>query len=115
MELTQTHLRYLLTIYTLPQQPVTVSAVARTLGVSKPSVTRMLGTFMEKGLVAQERYGKAFLTDAGKDTARRYLELMNRLRELIPRMGLSLTEWELEDLACLLAVTLPDHAFWECS
>ena len=64
MELTQTHLRYLLAIYDLAQTTPGVSAgdVSKVLAVSKPSVTRMMGLLMERGLLVRERYGKVFLT-----------------------------------------------------
>ena len=60
MQLTKTHLRYLLTIDELAQTAPGVSAgeVAKALAVSKPSVTRMIGLLMEKGLLNRERYGK---------------------------------------------------------
>ena len=94
MELTQTHLRYLLAIYDLAQTTPGVSAgdVSKVLAVSKPSVTRMMGLLMERGLLVRERYGKVFLTDAGVLAARDYQGRMERLRELIPKMGLSLSE-----------------------
>lgn len=110
MELSRTHVRYLLTIYTQAGEVSTVSAVARALGVSKPSVTRMLGILMEKGLLVQERYGKVCLTAAGKAAAQDYRERTERLRLLIPRMQLNLTEEELEETACLLASSLPASA-----
>ena len=110
MELTMTHLRYLMTIYTQAGEASTVSAVAKSLGVSKPSVTRMLGILMEKGLLVQERYGKVFLTDAGKLAAREHQANVAHLRLLIPRMGLRLTAEELEEAARLLAAWLPEHA-----
>ena len=58
MELTQTHLRYLLAIYDLAQTTPGVSAgdVSKVLAVSKPSVTRMMGLLMERGLLVRERF-----------------------------------------------------------
>ena len=111
MELTQTHLRYLLAIYDLAQTTPGVSAgdVSKVLAVSKPSVTRMMGLLMERGLLVRERYGKVFLTDAGVLAARDYQGRMERLRELIPKMGLSLSEEEQADTAYLLAAALPEH------
>ena len=111
MELTQTHLRYLLAIHDLAQTTPGVSAgdVSKVLAVSKPSVTRMMGLLMERGLLVRERYGKVFLTDAGVLAARDYQGRMERLRELIPKMGLSLSEEELADTAYLLAAALPEH------
>ena len=112
MQLTKTHLRYLLTIDELAQTAPGVSAgeVAKALAVSKPSVTRMIGLLMEKGLLNRERYGKVFLTDTGAHVAREYRERLRQLQGLIPRMGLTLSEEELVDTAYLLAASLPDHA-----
>lgn len=112
MQLTKTHLRYLLAIYDLAQHTPGVSAgeVAKVLTVSKPSVTRMIGLLVEKGLLNRERYGKVFLTDIGAQVAREYRMRLARLEALIPRMGLELTEDELMDTAYLLAAALPEHA-----
>ena len=48
--LSETHLRYLLTIYHLGQTvpDVSVIQIAQTLNVSKPSVTNMLNNLMDK-------------------------------------------------------------------
>ena len=90
MQLTKTHLRYLLAIYELAQTSpgVSAGAVAKVLAVSKPSVTRMMGLLMEKGLLNRERYGKVFLTDTGVQVAREYRGRLQQLQGLIPRMGL---------------------------
>ena len=65
--LSETHLRYLLTIYHLGQTvpDVSVIQIAQTLNVSKPYVNNMLNNLMDKGLLVKERYGKIYLTDTG--------------------------------------------------
>ena len=115
MQLTKTHLRYLLAIETLAQTApgVSAGAVAKALAVSKPSVTRMMGLLMDRGLLVRERYGKLFLTEEGVQTARIYRGRLEMLRERIPRMGLDLTGEELADLTYLLAASLPGHALPE--
>ena len=57
MQLTKTHLRYLLAIYELAQTSpgVSAGAVAKVLAVSKPSVTRMMNLLMDRGLLVRER------------------------------------------------------------
>ncbi len=112
MELTETHLRYLLTIYELAQTTPDVGAagVARALNVTKPSVTRMLGILMDKGLLVRERYGKIYLTDTGFLLAKGFRRRVEALKERIPAMALELTEEELLNTACLLAASLPEHA-----
>lgn len=113
MELTETHLRYLLAIYDLSRVTPDVGAVeiAKILKVSKPSVTRMLGILMDRKLLVRERYGKVYLTDMGFLAARDFKRKVERLQQLIPQMGLALNEEELLDAACVLAAALPEHAF----
>ena len=112
MQLTKTHLRYLLAIYELAQTSpgVSAGAVAKVLAVSKPSVTRMMNLLMDRGLLVRERYGKVFLTPEGAETARVYRVRLEALGERIPRMGLDLTAEERTELAYLLAASLPGHA-----
>lgn len=105
MEWTCTHLRYLLAIYTLSQKAPNVgaAAVARALGVSCPSVTRMLGILTQRGLLERERYGKIHLTDQGLVLARTFSRKVALVTERLPRMELALAEEELYQAACLLA------------
>ncbi len=111
MELTQTHLRYLMVIYERMQSKLDVSAVdvAKSLGVSKPSVTRMLGNLMDKNLLIRERYGKIYLTDTGFLTARDYTRCVYAVKERVPGMGWMLTAEETLETACLLAANLPER------
>ena len=111
MELTATHLRYLLAIYGLAQKKAEVGAaeVAKAVRVSRPSVTRMLGNLMERGLLERERYGKIYLTDTGLLLAKRYSDRVTDLRGRVLQMGLQLTEEEVLETACLLAASLPER------
>ena len=111
MEWTCTHLRYLLAIYTLSQKAPNVgaAAVARSLGVSRPSVTRMLGILSQRGVLEQKRYGKIYLTDQGLVLAHTFSRKVALVAERLPRMELALTEAERCQAACLLAAALPDH------
>ena len=109
MELTSTHLRYLLAIFRLSRTRPAVSSVdvAGALQVSRPSVTRMLGILTEKDLVTKERYGKIALTDRGAALARRQMEYVRLLVLRLPGLGLDLTEREAEEAALALAEILP--------
>ena len=109
MELTASHLRYLLAIYacTRSRPQVVAVDVAKTLGVSKPSVTRMLGVLRERGLLHQERYGKISLTEEGGRLAEAYDSCIRRLSARLEGAELDLTEEERLELACLLAASLP--------
>ncbi|MDN0033004.1 MarR family transcriptional regulator [Oscillibacter valericigenes] len=113
MDLSSSHLKYLLTIYELSKTTLDVGAaeVARAMKVSKPSVTRMLGILMERGLLVRERYGKIYLTDKGILLARDFGSRVALLKARIPALGLPLTEEELLESAYLLASELPEHVF----
>ena len=67
MELTPAHLRYLLAIYEVSQTHLDISSrsIAEKLGVTKPSVVRVLNLLMERGMIVKEYYGKIYLTDRG--------------------------------------------------
>lgn len=112
-QLTETHLRYLLAIYDLGRTTPDVGAaeVAKAMAVSRPSVTRMLGVLMDRGLLVRERYGKVYLTDTGFLLAKHFKRKVEQLRTLIPRMGMELNEEELLAAAYALAAALPDHVF----
>ena len=59
LELTGTHVKYLLVIYEIGQagQSVSSADVAKRLEVSRPSVTRMLNVLTEKGLTPRRACG----------------------------------------------------------
>ena len=71
MELTPAHLRYLLAIYEVSQTHLDISSrsIAEKLGVTKPSVVRVLDLLMERGLIVSEYYGKIILTVSEADAA----------------------------------------------
>ena len=111
MEWTCTHLRYLLAIYTLSQKAPNVgaAAVARALGVSCPSVTRMLAVLAEKDLVTKERYGKITLTETGAALAHQLQAGLRDLERRLPALGLDLDREETAAVAGALASVLPEH------
>mgnify|MGYP000128129724 CR=1 FL=1 len=111
--LSETHLRYLLTIHHLGQTvpDVSVIQIARTLNVSKPSVTNMLNNLMDKGFLVKERYGKIYLTDTGFLLAKNFELRVEALCERLPSLNLDLSEDEQLNTAYLLAATLPTHIF----
>ena len=67
---------YLKEIYllNLEGQKVRITDIARSLGISKPSVNRAMNTLKELELLEHEHYGKITLTDAGRDTAKNILD-----------------------------------------
>mgnify|MGYP001625916473 FL=1 len=92
MELTNTNIRYLLTIYDLSQVRLEVSSkdIAASLAVSRASVTSMMSILIDKNLVDKERYGKIHLTRLGRTLARDLAGQAGQLaRDLQSRMELS--------------------------
>ena len=65
MELTSAHLRYLLAIYEVSRTHLDISSrsIAEKLGVTKPSVVRIMNLLMERGMIVKEHYGKIYMTD----------------------------------------------------
>lgn len=112
MELTNTNVRYLLTIYHLSQHRLEVSSkdVAACLEVSRASVTSMMATMVEKRLVEKERYGKIHLTPLGRQLAVDLAGQANQLADtLTARMELSGEEaWK---AACAAVCHLPCRCF----
>ena len=100
MELTNTNVRYLLTIYHLSQARLEVSSkdIAQTLDVSRASVTSMMSNLTYKRLETKERYGKVLASQTDK--------LAETLQN---RMELSYEEaWK---AACAAVSELPRHCF----
>ena len=67
MQLTAAHLRYLLAIYEVSRTHLDISSrsIAEKLGVTKPSVVRIMNLLMEHGMIVKEHYGKIYMTDRG--------------------------------------------------
>ena len=108
MTLTDSNLRYLLTIHHLAQQSTEVSplALAQAMGVTKPSVTSILTSLMKQGVIVRRRYGKIYITDRGVLYARYYDELVEKILQHFPLEGDFTTE-EKEDAALAMAAALP--------
>ena len=81
MKLTSTQTRYLLTIYKLCENDTGVRSneIAESLGVSRPSVSRMLGNLADIGLLYKKRYGIIYLTESGKTLAARCDQELRKL------------------------------------
>ena len=113
MELTSAHLRYLLTIYeaSLEKPQVSSRTIAERLGVTKPSVVRILNVLMEKKMLVKEHYGKIYLTDRGIFTAKKLKACMERIRENFPLPELELSDEEVYSCSLVLASSLPERLF----
>ena len=73
-KLTTTNIKYLIAINQLynNQNGVRCTDLANMLGVSKPSVHRMIETMKNIGLIDKDRYGEIFFTQEGHELAEKY-------------------------------------------
>lgn len=110
-ELREAHLRYLLAIYELGKDSpdVGIQDVAKALNCSKASVTKMMGTLMDMGLLVREKYGKIYLTDTGFLLAKDLLRCVETIQVRFPALGLELTAEETQELIYIMVVNLPEH------
>ena len=111
MELRVSHLRYLLVIYELGQTKPDVGTadIAKAMDCSKASVTNMMSTLMEMGLLVRERYGKIYLTDVGFLLAKDMFRAVEELKARLPALGLELTDGETRELTHTRAMSLPER------
>ena len=93
MQLTAAHLRYLLAIYEVSRTHLDISSrsIAEKLGVTKPSVVRILNLLMEQGMIVKEYYGKIYLTDRGIWVAKRVQQELDAILAHFPPVSGELT------------------------
>lgn len=110
MSLSQTHLRYLLTVYELSLTTPDVSSaqVAAKLGVKKSSVSAMLTALMKEKLLVKKRYGKIYLTDTGCICSKELEKRISLICSRLPRLGLGLDSRQARCAACAIASVLPE-------
>ena len=96
MELTSAHLRYLLAIYEVSQTHLDISSrsIAEKLGVTKPSVVRIMNLLMDRGMIVKEHYGKIYLTDRGIWVAKQVDQELQNILAHFPPVSAPLTEEE---------------------
>ena len=113
MELTSAHLRYLLAIYEVSRTHLDISSrsIAEKLGVTKPSVVRIMNLLMERGMIVKEHYGKIYMTDRGIWVAKQVDRELKAILEHFPPVSAPLSSEERFSAALALTAALPDRAF----
>lgn len=87
-QFTLSQLRYIISLFRLSRDGCGVknSELASALGISKPSVHNMLKFLIELGVVKQESFGLAYLTEEGRELAHKYTAcyeiIENRIAEV---------------------------------
>mgnify|MGYP002519304381 FL=1 len=113
MELTSAHLRYLLAIYevSLTHLDISSRSIAEKLGVTKPSVVRIMNLLMDRGMIVKEHYGKIYLTDRGIWVAKQVDQELQNILAHFPPVSAPLTEEERYNAALAMTSALPDRLF----
>lgn len=95
-----------------PENPVRVTDIARSLGVSKPSVTHAVAQLREKGLLRHEAYGGIFLTPAGESHAANVLRRHKMIRRFLLTRSASAKRTEAD--ACRMEHILSAETMEKC-
>ena len=113
MELTSAHLRYLLAIYEVSQTHLDISSrsIAEKLGVTKPSVVRIMNLLMERGMIVKEHYGKIYMTDRGIWVAKQVDRELKTILTHFPPVSEPLSEEERFTAALAMTSALPERIF----
>ena len=113
MELTSAHLRYLLAIYEVSQTHLDISSrsIAEKLGVTKPSVVRIMNLLMERGMIVKEHYGKIYMTDRGIWVAKQVDRELKTILTHFPPVSELLSEEERFTAALAMTSALPERIF----
>ena len=113
MELTSAHLRYLLAIYEVSQTHLDISSrsIAEKLGVTKPSVVRIMNLLMERGMIVKEHYGKIYMTDRGIWVAKQVDRELKTILTHFPPFSEPLSEEERFTAALAMTSALPERIF----
>lgn len=68
-------------------EPLTTTAVAKILGVSKPAVHQMGHELIDRDLITREDYGEMHLTERGRKVAERTLARHRLLKRFLLKLG----------------------------
>mgnify|MGYP001444792750 CR=1 FL=1 len=86
-------------------------SIAEKLGVTKPSVVRILNLLMEQGMIVKEYYGKIYLTDRGIWVAKRVQQELDAILAHFPPVSGELTGEEQWSAALAMTSALPQRLF----
>ena len=113
MQLTAAHLRYLLAIYEVSRTHLDISSrsIAEKLGVTKPSVVRIMNLLMEHGMIVKEHYGKIYMTDRGIWVAKQVDRELKAILEHFPPVSAPLSSEERFSAALAMTSALPQRLF----
>ena len=68
-------------------EPLETTRVAKLLNISKPAVHQMGHILIDRGLITREDYGDMYLTDAGRELAKRILNRHRVIHTYLTSLG----------------------------
>ena len=86
-------------------------AIAPHLGVTKPSVVRIMNLLMERGMIVKEHYGKIYMTDRGIWVAKQVDRELKTILTHFPPVSEPLSEEERFTAALAMTSALPERIF----
>ena len=90
-------------------EPLETTRVAKLLNISKPAVHQMGHILIDRGLITREDYGDMYLTDAGRELAKR---ILNRHRVIhIYLTSLGVDEATAEEDCCRIEHIISEETF----
>ena len=107
--LSASNIKYLLAMRELNMEPrgVRSTDLARSIGVSKPSVYTMAKSLCSLGLVEKDRYGAIRFTQDGEDVAKRYERYYNTLCSCLCTVFPK--EADIRSAACAMLAEMPEN------
>lgn len=110
VKLTASNIRYLVTLLRMRESENGVRCVdlADALGVTRPSVHKKTEYLCQMGLVEKGGRGSAFLTEQGKQTARRYAQCLDGVSRILKGQLPQQQDWAVP-VTALLAEIPQEH------
>lgn len=90
-------------------EPLETTRVAKLLNISKPAVHQMGHILIDRGLITREDYGDMYLTDAGRELAKRVLNRHRVIHTYLTSLGVD--EATAEEDCCRIEHIISEETF----
>jgi len=90
-------------------EPLETTRVAKLLNISKPAVHQMGHILIDRGLITREDYGDMYLTDAGRELAKRILNRHRVIHTYLTSLGVD--ETTAEEDCCRIEHIISEETF----
>ena len=90
-------------------EPLESTRVAKLVNISKPAVHQMGHILIDRGLITREDYGDMYLTDAGRELAKRILNRHRVIHTYLTSLGID--EKTAEEDCCRIEHIISEETF----